>query len=56
MRVLLVEDTPRLAEAVAEILRKSGMERTSRRRGSTVWAWPRPERMTWSCSTSCCRI
>lgn len=24
MRVLLVEDTPRLAEAVAEILRKSG--------------------------------
>lgn len=24
MRVLLIEDTPRLAEAVAEILRKSG--------------------------------
>ena len=34
MRVLLIEDTPRLAEAVAEILRKSGYRADVARAGA----------------------
>ena len=54
MRVLLVEDTPRLAEAVAEILRKGGYGADVAHTAPTAWIWPPPAPTMWFSSISCC--
>lgn len=54
MRVLLVEDTPRLAEAVAEILRKGGYGADVAHRGVDGLDLASPVPTTWFSSTSCC--
>lgn len=56
MRVLLVEDTPRLAEAVAEILRKSGYGADVAQTGFDGLGMATSGAYDVVLSTSCCRI
>ena len=49
MRILVVEDEPRLAETLTQLLRDGGYEADTVEDGLRGWSWPRRGRTAFWC-------